>query len=314
MPFLNGITLRRPNVQVNCVWDADSDQSIPSVIELQDDDGKVVLLLVARSGDSSIDNSGVSDDFIICLMVNREAQKTTRQSGRLWIDAELVVKQNEGSSCVHIHFAIKWEVTSHPALIQPKKSDILSKVLSAFCSDPSTADSEPLSAQDFYQSAHCTNPEDEVPASIELPEVKSTLYSFQKRAVQWLLRREGCEWSHAARSVQRTQSKAKELPVSFIEFTDGQGRTCYVSHLFGIVTFDLAPFFAMEQDIRGGVLAEEMGLGKTLEMIALITLHTCSIQEPLVFDPFTCENVQTTKATLIISPNSIASKYQTNAD
>jgi E3 ubiquitin-protein ligase SHPRH len=146
---------------------------------------------------------------------------------------------------------------------------------------------------------------------MKVEELESELYPFQKRAVQWLLRKEGVEWS-ASGSVKAAASLPSNntLPNSFIQGTDAFGRPCYVSHLFGIVTLDLGPFLSSEHQLKGGILAEEMGLGKTVEMISLITLHKRpTIGVTSVFDTFTGREVEKTAATLIIAPPSIVPQW-----
>lgn len=251
-------------------------------------------------------NSSPYSDILTCLKVDRESKRRARQSSKLWTEVGINLQKRDDWDFIHIDFAIKWEVTAYPELIQPKKTDAMLEVLHSYFPDPNSEYSESLSAQNFYQSAHSPDPDDEISACIETPGLKSTLYPFQKRAIQWLLRREGVEWRG---SIKKTELEAKyQLPVSFIAAIDSQGRSCYVSHLFGIVCFDLAPFYAMEQDIKGGILAEEMGLGKTVEIIALVTLHTRSDSDLSIFDPFTGQTLRKTNATLIISPPSISSK------
>jgi E3 ubiquitin-protein ligase SHPRH len=144
---------------------------------------------------------------------------------------------------------------------------------------------------------------------MRVEELESDLYPFQKRAVQWLLRKEGAQWSAEGR-VKSWSSGDSILPLSFVQARDAQGRQCYVSHLFGIVTLDITPFAASERQLKGGILAEEMGLGKTVEMISLITLHKRP-KEPAtqIFDPFTAESVRPTAATLIIAPPSILPQW-----
>lgn len=145
---------------------------------------------------------------------------------------------------------------------------------------------------------------------MRIEELESELYPFQKRAVRWLLRKEGVEWSAKGGVNDASPLRDNALPNSFIRATDAFGRPCYVSHLFGTVTLDLGPFLSSEQQLKGGILAEEMGLGKTVEMISLITLHKRPKNGPAnTFDHFTGREVQNTSATLIITPPSILNQW-----
>ncbi|KAA8575231.1 hypothetical protein EYC84_004421 [Monilinia fructicola] len=307
----NDTTLSKQKVRFECHWSQRSEKNEPSHITIQDDNGKPLLTVPLSLEFTLMSILNPFDDVLISLAVARDAQKHARQSSsKLWTEVGISLLKRDGSDYIQIDFTIKWEVTTHPELIQPKKTDALLKVLSAYFPEPNTTNLELLSAQDFYKSAHCPDPNDEVPALIETPNLKSTLYPFQKRAVQWLLRREGSEWSRETGSVRESQpQRTDQLPISFIAATDVEGRSFYVSHLFGIVTFNPSPFLEAEQGIKGGILAEEMGLGKTIEMIALLTLHTRPNQGPSIFNPFSGEDLQITNATLIISPPSISKQW-----
>ena len=256
-------------------------------------------------------NKGGLDDVLIALAVHKESNKWAKGEGKIWTDIGVVLFQRHGRDVVRLVFTVKWNITTSPYHVAQvsKKIPILPALLSTYFQDSNASVSDTWSPQDFYQSVHSPNKNDEVAASVKTPELDSTLFPFQRRAVQWLLRKEGVEWSGS--SVQEVPSTAPEgLPNSFIKTKDASGRSCYVSHLFGLVTLDVAPFTAVDRILKGGILAEEMGLGKTIEMISLMTLHKRpSSSTPTVLDPFIGEHVRPTSATLIVTPPSILQQW-----
>lgn len=249
---------------------------------------------------------------VLAMRVERDSKRWAKHQGRLFTEFGLALLEIDGSDCIQLNFTVKWNVTSSPYDVPSfnSKTESLRDVLDTYFPDPHVTSLEAWSPQDFYQSAHAPNKEDESSVSMQTDEFKTNLYPFQKRAVQWLLRREGVEWSAANCRIQNASpGNEAELPVSFMKARDARGQPCFVSHLFGIVTLNVAPFKALDRDIRGGILAEEMGLGKTLEIISLISLHKRPPQPHTIFDVFTRENLRPTPATLIVSPPSILQQW-----
>ena len=246
------------------------------------------------------------EDVLVALAVHKESNKWAKGEGRLWTEFGVILLRRDEGDAVQIIFTIKWNITTSPYHVaQVKKIPILPSLLSTYFPDPNVSKSDTWSPQDFYQSVHSPNKDDKVSASIQTPELESTLFPFQKRAVQWLLRKEGVEWT-GNRVQDVPTSNPEDLPSSFIKTKDAWGRSCYVSHLFSVVTLDVAPFIAAERVLNGGILAEEMGLGKTIEMISLMTLHKRpSSATPTVLDRFIGEHVRPTSASLIVTPPSI---------
>ena len=112
----------------------------------------------------------------------------------------------------------------------------------------------PWTPQDFYDNVHV--PEKDVaiqdhPAINKLP---CQLYPFQKRALQWLLWREG--YHDAYKPIEEHAA----LPHGFFRTTDAEGRLCFVSEFLGMVTTDDGLPIRIGSVPRGGILAEEMGL------------------------------------------------------
>jgi E3 ubiquitin-protein ligase SHPRH len=245
------------------------------------------------------------EDLHLALLVDHESRKWAKLQGRLWTEFGLSLYQKNGLDCIELIFTIKWNTTTSPynILQATVKTPALLKVMAKYFPDSNVTRAETWSPQDFYQSVHSTDKNDKISASMTVEKLQSELYPFQKRTVQWLLRKEGVEWSTNGVVKDAPRPDDAALPISFIRASDGLGRPCYVSHLFGIVTLNLGPFVASEQQLRGGILAEEMGLGKTVEMISLITLHTRPQDGSLdIFDYFTNRHVKKTGASLIIAP------------
>ena len=169
------------------------------------------------------------------------------------------------------------------------------------CAPDLTADTaESWSPRDFYDNVHVPQADSAYPDFLETDQLQCVLYPFQKRAVQWLLQREGSGRQHTP------EHSTNELPHGFMRTIDGDGRQCLVSLFFGIVTSNKDLPFRLGVDPKGGILAEEMGLGKTVEMIALMCLHK---RDPLQHNTAHSQ-LPHSSATLIITPPSILHQWK----
>lgn len=156
------------------------------------------------------------------------------------------------------------------------------------------------SPRDFYDNIHVPKSHGVTPDVPSIDQVQCELYPFQKRAVQWLLWREGAVGAHGP------PEELQGLPHGFVRTTDGDGRQCLVSHFWGMATTDEQVPVHMSSEPKGGILAEEMGLGKTVEMIALMCLNKW---DPAKRSP-SPENFPRSSATLIITPPAILQQWK----
>ena len=177
----------------------------------------------------------------------------------------------------------------------PRGSDFLSY----FEADDSTT-VDPWSPRDFYDNVHTPDKN----GSSDLPpvdELHCALYPFQKRAIRWLLEREGS-------SEYGVEAVPKTLPHGFLHTHDADGQSCFVSRLLGLATTREELVRTPNRELRGGILAEEMGLGKTVEVISLICLHKRNNSYQHEVTPVS--SIAKSKATLIITPPAILQQWK----
>ncbi|KAF5027329.1 hypothetical protein F66182_573 [Fusarium sp. NRRL 66182] len=165
------------------------------------------------------------------------------------------------------------------------------------------------SPMDFYDAAFVPSKNDREPETIQIPSLESTLFPYQKRTLQWLLRREGVQWSEAGHGIVPYAPNEREPWVNdFKKLADVSGKDYYLSELFHTATRDVTLFRQAETSIKGGILAEEMGLGKTIEVLGLILLHQRST--PLIQSSIEADrNLTPTGATLIVTPPSLKDQW-----
>ncbi|PYI09031.1 hypothetical protein BO78DRAFT_427626 [Aspergillus sclerotiicarbonarius CBS 121057] len=166
------------------------------------------------------------------------------------------------------------------------------------------------SPRDFYDNVYVPPDTPASSADIKCGLLECQLFPFQRRAVRWLLQREGVELQSDGRVVPSKQDADGHLPASFIQITDADGRVCFASHLLMIVTTDISNWYAAENTLKGGVLAEEMGLGKTVEMISLICLHRRWVSSGRSDQHGRVSSLRASGATLIITPPAILEQWR----
>ena len=163
--------------------------------------------------------------------------------------------------------------------------------------------------EDFYSHVHVPRLGDsqyqDPPADRNLDLLRCQLYPFQKRALQWLLRREGVQMAAGGTIVEYSApASGNRLPHGFSHARDADGTSCFVSHCLSIATKNQSLLEDNKLQLRGGILAEEMGLGKTVEMIALMCIHK---RDSTLINSSTAPTglLAISPATLIITPAAI---------
>ncbi|KAJ6485956.1 SNF2 family N-terminal domain-containing protein [Mycena sanguinolenta] len=132
-----------------------------------------------------------------------------------------------------------------------------------------------------------------------------TLLPFQRRSVAWLLDREGKTVTSDGQVVEKP---ADSDHFSFWKRIE-EGNNVFFIHR---VTGDVVLTRPDEPPALGAILAEEPGLGKTLEIISLLLLNPASPdRHPGIkrWDPETDVEVKAIKTTLIVTPPALATQW-----
>jgi E3 ubiquitin-protein ligase SHPRH len=237
----------------------------------------------------------------------------------IWVNAGVQLGEDDGATALTFDFEVNWNVstkvfaTAFSPYQQTFRREILAEAFPEFFAAPRQIQGESCSPQMFYEAAHVPDPASTPPQDFTVDGLNATLYPFQRRAVQWMLRREGVQWCGHPNGngsvVKDLDFEHFDAPSAFAEVRGADGQVCYVSKLLGKITKDLTPFQGLEQNFSGGILSEEMGLGKTVEILALCLLHR-QLAEPVeAFDHYLGEKVMTTPATLIVCPLSLKKQW-----
>lgn len=276
--------------------------------------GSVRKVLLAPEELGAIDDSD--------LLILRVAKKTGPEApgeGFLWTSVDMAVHFEQGQAVLAVDLELRWNESAsvsrdlHGVALQELRL-IVATFFPAVLDDPRLLGNgeQHGSPQDFYEAAHVPSrdgPDEADP--LYVPQLTARLFPFQRRAVRWLLQREGVQWTSNTGSgesgVVPYHEEPSEKAVShFVCAQDADGKPCYISDLFGVVTRDTSVFEERERALRGGILSEEMGLGKTVEMISLILLHRREPAADVVQDrPL----LRPTGATLIVTPPALRSQW-----
>ncbi|KAI5461114.1 SNF2 family N-terminal domain-containing protein [Mariannaea sp. PMI_226] len=250
--------------------------------------------------------------------------------GELWKKVDVKIKRRGRIAELKVSFELHWNETPTPLHRQrttsqregslttsdhfARESEGSQQLIDAIFP---ASDSSHLSGQaqatwspmDFYDAAFVPSKDDKAADSIVVPEFSATLFPFQKRTLQWLLRREGVQWSEAKKGIEaHALSDSNSSLGTFRKLKDVSGEDFYLSDTYHAVVRDISHYQQAEKAVRGGLLAEEMGLGKTLEIVGLILLHPRP-WPPLLTEQEIGSNLTPTGATLIVTPESLRAQW-----
>ncbi|KAI9724377.1 MAG: hypothetical protein M1812_000445 [Candelaria pacifica] len=291
---------------------------LPVVVRLREGDGVSQLLVTAIDGTLLVDSpisfrtTNPELEGLRRIVQIDVATKRRRQPNHLATASirYLLLLPSSGSGQFLLQAKALWRVAK--SITSYNRLDLLAEALLAAAFPKDKADtSTTWSPQDFYEAVHVPDKHQNVNQAIQTEKVECQLYPFQKRAVNWLLGREGVELgSDGVHQLGQHRQDSRPLPF-FQQAADVDDRECFVSHLLGVIVTD--PSLARQpSDIRGGILAEEMGLGKTVELIALIALHKRNeLSADLVHDNYSGRPLRQSPGTLIIAPPSILKQWKT---
>ncbi|OAA64523.1 SNF2-related protein [Niveomyces insectorum RCEF 264] len=267
-------------------------------------------------------------DALVLHVAERTASKSTPPGpGHFWTAVSYCVDGRRNGLVVTVDLELRWNKTTFVGgdLHSEPMRELRRRVLATFFPEVLRGHhaASAGSPQDFYEAAHVPSTDDGDENDLaHVPGLMVTLLPFQRRSVKWLLQREGVRWQAASRDAHGDMGEPSVVPYQtpvdpdttshFACVKDADGRACYVSNLFGVVTDNPAIFEANERAIRGGILSEEMGLGKTVEMISLMLLHPRPPEPP---DSGAVGSVPPFKplrpigATLIVTPPALQSQW-----
>jgi E3 ubiquitin-protein ligase SHPRH len=261
------------------------------------------------------------------LCINASVQKEAREkAGAIWTMVD--VSLNSANDALHLHISVSlyWNITRSPWNLRTKKQrELSSMVMSTLFPDLDQPEEntarQAWTPLDFYEAAYVPPSDDDVAQAIHVEGLRSSLYPYQKRTLQWLLRREGASWttSELGFSVcEPTTGGDTAGPLSFSSHpvpqrpsgTENSGsNTLQISRLYHVITDDASQFSQLETSLKGGILSEEMGLGKTLEIIGLILLHKRRLDLEGPFIEVGGETLLRSGATLIVCPSALQEQW-----
>ena len=279
-----------------------------AMVLLSSPSGNKALPLLERAGDAPVGsrNEQVLRDAVRLDSVWKHEKNTVKMP----LVCHNATLTRNGDGRYKLEVKVLWQDTVQA---QDSLSDFAWELLKRYQPESSlvraaTPLAEEWSPRDFYEHVHV--PEKSLPnsAEIKIGLLRCHLYPFQRRAVRWLLSKEGAQVEESGQVTNLSEKAGRgHLPDFFRSGTDADGRKCFVSHGLGIISTDSDRLRTWFGPATGGILAEEMGLGKTVELLALMCLHQRDQTSSTKNDHRT---PRPSGATLIITPPPILEQWK----
>ncbi len=259
-----------------------------------------------------------SDAALAALAVLDHSREDNTQEGALTVLTTISLNKRDTMHHMHFTLTVKFNTATY-TLRNAKQRGLSQRILDVLGIDGPkqslAGQHAPLSPSAFYQAASMPDRDSFNDLSaVPIHGLETTLYPFQRRAVQWLLMMEHVKYDGLGTDgmlqlTEHPQLPKSALPFSFSSLNDVDDQQFYISDLYHIVTRNITPFQETENSMRGGILAEEMGLGKTVEIISLILTHKRGPHPATEIDTHTNRVVHPTGATLIVTPDTLQNQW-----
>ncbi|KFA60931.1 hypothetical protein S40285_05785 [Stachybotrys chlorohalonatus IBT 40285] len=231
--------------------------------------------------------------------------------GDIWTRTDMCIELKGRRVEVRLSLGLWWNTTPSPYrnLRSAKERHVSNAVINEFYPRSASSGGGVRSPMDFYEAAWVP-PADDTP-EIEVLELEATLFPYQKRTLRWLLGREGVTLRPSYGDVtpltnEELQARSRLDTCRIVK--DTSNNDIYLSDIYHTVSLDKTTFEHGDLSMKGGVLAEEMGLGKTLEILALILLHKRP-NTTISVNPANEGDLAVTGATLIVAPESLRAQW-----